>query len=364
MRRTPLSLIAALALTACAVEEPPPEPGTWFLPPPGGYPAPSAENCPNYGCGKNTAAVGPTEFHELHHAVERGVLVGRRNSDGVRIVAVHDSGGRPMRLEVNNTTLRGIHLQAPYGTISGNALVGTRIELQDRSDGGHIYVLTLEGVGTIETWVEPIVEIEKYYFTVLDEDGLIRPLCKAADLWAAGDALDDGTWGTHPEDLYDAILFSGDRYDRLTKTVVATGRPTTGWFNIGCAGTALPKLVLNRLTNATDDAAHQSSPSQRQAALRAITATYCPDSGVSYTYDGVDLLYTNAPDWMDIDYTAIGTVEAVWSADGPVCLTEPRLADEYPGLIDTIDADCGLPPPCSQVALPWSNAGYFFTATP
>jgi len=360
MLRHSITLITALALSGCVAEEPDLAVSEAFafnqdLPAPG-----DPQSCHDFGCGKNTASVGPTKIHELHHARKLSGPYSEPNAEGVSIQAARDKFGTPILLVVVGAKLYGKQLKWPYKVLHGNGLEDAVIELHDKSLGLSSEVI-VQAVDEIETWVEPIEEIETYYFKYrMKGEATYRDLCKAVDFVGEEWQLAADRGGN----LHVAVVFTGDRYNRLTKKVTATGKDTEGWFNIGCAGTALPKMVLNRLADATSDAEHQSSPIERTTALRALTATYCPQSGLSYTIDGEPLGYTNAPDWMDLDVTDLASIEAVWKDGEVVCLTEPRREAEGDDVLDKVEDDCGLPQPCSEVPLQWWTVGYFLTGNP
>ena len=130
----------------------------------------------------------------------------------------------------------------------------------------------------------------------------------------------------------EAILFAGDRYDSLDKTVVATGAAASGWINVACAGTALAKLYLTRHTEASQITV--TTRGERQSMLKMFTADICGD-GTSATVHGQPLLWADAKG-ITTFASAPASIEAIWNDAGAVCLDTPR----RPELASSIAARC------------------------
>jgi hypothetical protein len=84
----------------------------------------------------------------------------------------------------------------------------------------------------------------------------------------------------------------------------------------------------------------QASPAERQATLRMVTADYC-GTGHSFTVNGTPVAWRDAAGLVE----PIGkenVIEALWDADGAICLTKPRHAD-----LDEVAAECGEIEPCN-----------------
>lgn len=128
-------------------------------------------------------------------------------------------------------------------------------------------------------------------------------------------------------------VLGGETYDGETKTV-NTGM--TGWFTLACAGSAAAKLKLlgygpqSKFPGTTAPA----SPAARQATLKMITADYCGE-GESYTENGTPIVWANRAGTVDDDLYTPGQVEAVWTANGALCVGATRIADA--------ELDCVLP---------------------
>jgi hypothetical protein len=184
----------------------------------------------------------------------------------------------------------------------------------------------------------------------------MQPVCKdaltAGDIWTGESSLD-------------AVVFGGDRYDVDAKRVIATGAAAGTWFNIGCAGSAAAKLHLLRHTESSTDATFRTMRGERQAALKMLTADYC-GTGRAFTRDGEPLLFmTRRAPRFSLPQPRI---EAIWSADGAVCLDEARRAAEEPDTLAAVEAECGAAgralPACAPLLPLWQVIGHGLSANP
>jgi hypothetical protein len=149
----------------------------------------------------------------------------------------------------------------------------------------------------------------------------------------------------------EAILFSGERYDAVRKTVTATGPATDGWVNIACATTVLAKLLLERHTEASQDV--PTTRDERQAMLKMFTADVCGD-GTSFTVHGQPLFWADAKGITRLP-NAPSRLEAVWDESGAVCLEHAR----RPELLTAIETRCGRLPRCTP-----QSSGHVISAIP
>lgn len=126
------------------------------------------------------------------------------------------------------------------------------------------------------------------------------------------------------------IFYEGDHFNPDTKRVEPTVQ-TEGWFNLACAGAVPAKMHLLRHTRAGSDSGHHTTPPQRTAVLKMLTADYC-GNGKAYTADGTPLRYKDARDWYTFaddpfdpgNPSTYRKIEAVWGPDGALCLNDPR----------------------------------------
>jgi hypothetical protein len=139
-----------------------------------------------------------------------------------------------------------------------------------------------------------------------------------------------------------ALIFAGDRYDAVHKTV-KIDPPSSCWFNIACAGSAMAKMHLLRHTTAGSDADHATTQPQRQTMLKMITDDIC-GTGQSFTVDGENVYYEDM--WLWHPFAAVpGSIEAMWGDQGALCLDEPRRQREDASTLARIGHVC-KPPSC------------------
>src|SRR5690606_27578518 len=104
-------------------------------------------------------------------------------------------------------------------------------------------------------------------------------------------------------------ILGGERYDENLKMVLPD-QPR--WFTLACAGSAAAKMKLLGYGPQSST----TTPSQRQATVKMITADYCGD-GQSYTQSGTEVHWANASGTVAPEPdAALGALEAVWTEDG------------------------------------------------
>ncbi len=299
MKRTVLALPFALALAAC-VEADPEELGV----------AEQNAGCSAWGCGSNSPILGPLYFHELK---ESGTSL-----EGIGIVDMVQNNVH-YRVHVHADKLYGISLNGGPN-LSGAALDGARINLTTPAGNATLYI---ENVNTASQkfWRGPATYVETYELRYtgagVPNFGAPLPLCQNPPGRRDGE-------GSYWLEQYEAILFTGDRYNASSKTVTATTPAQSGdYFNIACAGGALAKLHLNRYTYAGSTSGYTSGGATRQAMLKMYTGDFC-GTGVAYTRQGVTLRWTNA----QLQTSAGGSTasnEALWDLNGAKCIKVHRL---------------------------------------
>lgn len=314
------------------------------------------EECPKLGCGSNSAYLGPTEFHELH---ETGI---EANAEGFRITSF-EKNGQSYRLDVTGTTLTGqlfVWGQGWVTALSGSQLIGAEMKVD--GPNGTRYGIRIYNTATVQQyWQGPAGAVQTYELKWRMEYPAAthyEPVCKDPPNRIDGE-------GKEWQRIYEAVLFTGDRYDTSTLRVTASHpRTAGGWFNIGCAGTVLAKLALNRHTSATAvPGALPPTGEQRQAMLKMYTSDVC-DTGHAFTVQGTPIRWWSQPGWSS---PAIGlnTPEAHWNQDGAMCLDVHRLNNTLDDMDAQIQAACvaagkPLPPPCGAPPAGW----YLRTASP
>jgi hypothetical protein len=307
--------------------------------------------CPKlWGCGENSPVMGPWEFHELDTA-------GATNLEGVRLLGlvqgntmyqVHVTGARLWAEDSVGNTLTGTQLTNAYLAVWAN-------------DGlWKIFIKKVSPVATSFTtfWVGPATPIETYELTYNHSSGDPRPLCNAPPERVSGEG-NQRMWVRPLE----AIIYTGDRYNSTDKTVTAASYTAAGtWFNIGCAGSALAKLVLTRHATVGSNHIYQSTRAQRQAMLKMYVSDVC-GTGTAFTVKGTPLHWENTLGWSALDGTEWAH-ESMWNQGGALCLDTHRLGSTYDAEIHQECASVGHSlPACAGLSfLPGSY--YLSSAVP
>ncbi|HVV84756.1 MAG TPA: ADYC domain-containing protein [Kofleriaceae bacterium] len=326
-----MALVALAWLPACVDDS---QLGTTGLEVHGG----DGEECPKLGCGTNSAHLGPTEFHELD---ETGV---NANAEGFRL-ASFTKNGVAYRLDVTGTTLTGKHMLAGQWVtaLSGQDLVGADLTINGAN--GFVYDIRVSSVSTKQPyWQGPAGMVNTYEL-------IWKRIYPGTTDWihVCNDPPNrEDDEGKEWAGVTEAILFNGDRYDTSTLSVTATGVRSTGpWFNIGCSGTVLAKLALNRHTDATATPSIPTTRAQRQAMLKMYTSDVC-GTGQAFTKTGTPLRWwtTTGLASMAIPYSSM---EARWDENGAQCLTVHRLHGTFDDMDSQIADACAA---AGKVLLP------------
>jgi len=344
----------AVLISACALEEPPDESTT------------ESSLCSIFFCGDNAATGGDgLLFDEFD-------LFGDWNYAGVRLLGarwVPPSGGTsiPLTLDIQRHALSGIE---PGGwRREGGALVGTIIKLEYSAGGkSEIFEILIDGYTQVQFLAGAMDGIPAYLMKARrqGEKKFDRYVCDQKVLTA------DPYWAETPRH---ALVYRGDRYDRLQKRVIADNDPNNGWSFIACAGSAGAKMHVFRHTHAggfdlAGDPSFMRTPDERTILLKTITADYC-GNGSTFTVNGEALAFTAStpftmpalpPRTSTATPGALESYEAIWSADGAVCIDTPRLAGVTAA---SITATCGRTiPSCGFATAVWPWYGYAITGNP
>lgn len=302
-----------------------------------------AASCTKLICGSNSPILGGLPFFQLD---QTGVTPAPER--GLRI-ASFSKGVLPLQVDVKGARLRG--RIGPFLVLSGDLLVGATLFVED--DQGTSYRINFENRAQSQRYWEAgddgtLLESWELTWKVLPDDGGIpRKMCPLIR------GTHDGTFQTP---VYHALIFGGDRYDGETGEVLATGAAAGPWFNIACAGDVLSKLLIIRHAEASQDAAHATSVAQREAAIRMFRADYCRTG--PNTELGIPLDWENLGGWNTLDVApTIYNVEAIWTADGAVCVNNPRY-------IAYEDIPCAVPKCTAAQIASWQSYGDFITLNP
>jgi len=301
-------------------------------------------------CGSNSATVDGVRFWELHPNLP--------NSSGVSVVEVLDGFGDDAgTLRVVDGALAGVKNATVYPLFKNGRII---VYVEDSKT---YHQLTVEEHATAKYWVAPNATIpmrtSRIVATLLDEN--MEPKRDPEELCpdAAPGGLPDGHF----------VVFSGDRYEADRKTV-KTGKDAGEWINIACDGSAPMKLHANRHTSDSGDSPYIATNAERQAMLKMYVADYCGE-GEEHTVNGHPLEIINDKSWAPslspgfvikgknqfLGLTSVESVEAVWDADGALCLDEPRYAKKG-------DIKCELKSCFDWPNKSWKSHGSLLTGNP
>jgi len=255
--------------------------------------------CSGFGCNNNSPIIAGAPFYELHRA-------GQPNDQGLRIAGFTARNGQSFQIDVQQARLVGLDANGRIA-LDTSGITGAVIKVLYAR--GLTWEITVLDTGSIGFWAPPAGTTTTYLLEVHPPPGSGEKdynLCTNPP--AAGD------W---PGNVFHAILFEGDRYRPSDKTVLPPGPAINGWFNIACAGTATAKMHLARHTAAGASPTVPTNQPQRQAMLKAFTASVCPGSD-SFTGKGEKLIIDDYQGLMS-DPPNLGNIEALWGPSGAIC---------------------------------------------
>ncbi|WAS98873.1 ADYC domain-containing protein [Nannocystis punicea] len=251
-------------------------------------------------------------IHELH-------LGGKANAAGLQLLKVAPgpaaAAGGFERLGVVGDAF--VLRDASGAVLAGPALVGTRLYLG--LNGQPFATVMIASHDRVARWADGAPDVDAYGLVYIDGNHIERNVCT----------------GYHNSPRAPiALVLGGETYDMDAKEVRPD--PEQQWFSIACAGSAAAKLSLLGYGPQSS----KTTPARRQATLKMITADYCGD-GHSYTVDGTPIQWENVTGTVGLTAEP-AAIEAVWTADGALCLDEARIAGT--------EIDCTLPR-CGQYDL-------------
>jgi hypothetical protein len=267
--------------------------------------------CKPEDCGTNTPHVHGLAFDGLY-------VNGKSSNQGFRILGF-TKGDHEGVISVNNGLFQATLTD---GTVT--AAVGGSIKLEWLHSTGCTkrYDLKIMELHHSSGW-RGDERIPVYRIYALDKTKFRseKPICKK----------DDGE-ETH------AVLLVNERYNVDDAKVLGT---EPNWFTIACEGSALYKMRFAGYDPEVSTGALSSTPQERQATLKMITADYCGDAESSFTEVGTPVRWQDRYGWCSsvpgicpyfpVD-TEIESREAIWGPEGALCLDNPRLGK---------DVDCG-----------------------
>ena len=302
-------------------------------------------------CGTNSPIVDGVPFPDL--ALD-GVT---RNSYGAKLVGVLSPAGARLKLSVRDDRL---YVQAPGNpwtlALQKNSTIVINLPIAGKNENVELFVAD---VSTTKHWVDPGADKAPIYRLMFED-----VVGERHDLCPTPDSPPPSSQQQNMPESY-MFAFGGNKFDHAQKTVAKTRRAADGWVNFACEGGAIAKLHLTRHTRAGRNAGHSASMDDIQTLLKMFVADYCGD-GSANTVHGQVLRYTDDNGWFDVNNFYAGpfldnvSVEAIWDADGAVCLSDPRYY-----AYEEIKCDEELIPKCTAAQeAGWDTLGHLISANP
>lgn len=286
--------------------------------------------CDDWGCGANTAQVLNEEIGPLH-------IAGVASPRGFRLVPILYRFDWPIggyRMEMKDGELAAMDPLTGIERARRRALEKSWFVLERLHPGGMVTTFPVEitRVAQVGLFREPWGSgyTTAYEFTAAGSNPPSLCAEKRPWGWEVGPSFADDRTPLHSwvDPARYAVLVVGETYEAWSASVDMWGPAAQPWFNIACAGTALSKMKLMGYDPQEQHAEFMTTPLQRQATLRMLTARYCEARReLSFTVEGQPLVWQNAALWFDPlgrDPSTIDRIEAVWDEHGAICLSTPR----------------------------------------
>jgi len=353
---TVATAVAILTIAGCGIAAEDMGGGEVAGAPAGATPYVGDGGCQDVICGMNSPVVDSFGFHELN-------LDGAPNAEGFQIdtgtrgVAQIFQGGVWYDLRVSNNHVSGVN---GIRVLPPAAVSGAQIPLVRK---GQSYVLRVSAARDLPFFVGASGQVGAYEFEwtagTVSENAKFTNLCGDIKglLQYINDQGKDSRYaqqelmGLTP---VEAVAFEGDRVD--AKAMLMDPAADDRWFNFGCAGQTLSKLLLTHNTVHTQDPALSSSAAwqHRQTTLKMLAADYC-GTGQPFTVGGQILDWKG--DAMTYYWPGPRELEARWNEKGATCIGTPRLMHpttpqgaalfkpDYADVNEAIAKLCATPPP-------------------
>ncbi len=224
-----------------------------------------------------------------------------------RVAAIASPSGATYDVRVDED---GLVAEVGGQSVSGDALVGWSLLLKH---GNNQYEIDIYNYREVDDWTDHGGQISTYGLSYVAANG-------------------EGDFNVCPGmnlDETSVVFLVGETYDFDHHEVQPDQE---GFATLACRGHALAKMKL--LGYDPRSSQYQSSPEQRQATIRMLTADYC-GNGDSNTISGQPLGWTDAAGHVQFDGGS-DIIEALWDESGATCLNTPRY---MPASAIT----CGLP---------------------
>lgn len=301
------------------------------------------DGCPVWKCGSNSpviaaAAIAGVPFWELDEA-------GTLNQSGMRISGFERQQPDGTFVDAHADVLNGALLVRDDGgsvEARGTSVTGSRFIIEIAHVGS--FYMRVGRVGHTHLWTSPVEQVPTYLLEWKPTVGAAgwEPVCQTSP------TPDDDIGAAY------AVLFDDDR---ISASQIATVGVTHGWFNIGCAGSALSKMLLSGHAQAADVLSHVTTTTeQRTTFLKMISADYC-GNGRPFTIPGVPLHYKLSNGRLDTTRPT-EPVEAYWGPGGATCLNTARIDYQFPGGIPQFPMGVAGVLPCAIASCETAHTTY------
>lgn len=238
-------------------------------------------------------------------------LDGAVNAEGVALVGGRTGNGQDFALAFDVTS------EEFYGTDADGAVLFTPAEMVGKGfvlnvGGKERLIRFSDRVAGVPSWATGGAPITVYRGVYTTTQGAEVPLCPSAD--------PNQQWFT---------LLGDEVYDRNKNTLQAA----PGWVSFACVSEALGKM---KLFDYHKYGSYGSSPKERVATLRMVSADYC-GSGDHFTVSGTQVAWRDTADTVPPPF-AENRLEALWNEKGAICLNTPRLVAR-----SVVAAKCNIP---------------------
>ena len=222
------------------------------------------------------------------------------------IVEAYDKNGTAWPVAFDHGALVVWEKDVP---VMGGDLVGYSLVIKIPDE--EAFEIDIHSYRDVEDWTDNHEKIPTYGFSRYEPsvDAWVN-LCPGQDL-----------------DETSVVFIEDETYD-LHAAGVGAASAASDTVTLGCRGHALAKMKL--LGYEPTSPYFTSSPEERVATLRMVTADYCGD-GSSYTQFGTAVDWTDTPGHVQYDASTMGTyIEAEWDETGATCFMQPRVQGNLP----------------------------------
>lgn len=246
------------------------------------------------------------------------------------VISIKTVEGTEVTLRIVNNTIVGDSLNGRQ--FSPTEMLGARFVLSGSGANTTVAITDYNSRG-VESWVSPGKFYPTYELSYIENhDGVetAKPVCPA-NLW--------NPTMTEPKTTF-GIIFSDQAFDSEGNDMTsgAATAADDSWLSIACAGGALAKKTLMGY-DLQAAPPNNTTREENQTILAMITARYC--GATRFTKNGTAVYWQNDRGWFNPPENL--NIEAIWNAQGAVCLNEPRKVSRA-----AVVAECGALPRCDD----------------